>query len=766
MLRLEKVSKFYSANGVVTSGFSKVSLNFEIGEFVAITGESGSGKSTLLNVMSGLDSYEEGEMYIFDKPTSGYGGDEMEIYRKKYIGNIFQTFNLISHYTVYQNIELVLLLAGYKRSEVKERVDGIIKKVGLERYRNTKTSKLSGGQKQRVAIARALAKETPIIVADEPTGNLDVESAAEIIKLLASLSKEKLILIVTHNYEQVEPYVTRKITMRDGRVAEDKRLKEAETVAQNGDDQEVKEAKTDGLSAGNAIRLGVRNSFSLPAKFLLLLIVFLFICLGTAMAYSSSKNLETDDGYRYNSTFNDTNPKRIVVTKPDKSAFTEEDYTKLASIKNIESIVREDLFLDLRFTITNMLPSERVEDEQELWLTGKPGSMNDIKGELINGKLPEAPGEVLLLLDTEQDYYIDALKTFVGKELYICDQEQGFEIGEGAEQKVIISGCAAMTEEQAAERRESFSNYYEAIICGPAETEKLLRASVMAGYVTQEAKVNDVRIAIGNGALPVMAHENLKKGEVYIPEEMAQYYDYGNWWGKTIDIKTKGLFFTNEHKFNVAYAYSAMNCEWLLGKKAEDLNGGIYMNADDIKSLYASDNYQSSVMMNQIHYSNETVKAIQDAGYTALRVHDGQNSIDETVKAIIKSVRMALLAVMISVMFFVSYFIIKLIFKSQNVYYSTVRMLGGSRNNCSSVLIIEMLIVFNIAFGLVSAFLLKVKDGTISQFKYLNDMVLFFEKKEFLILYVIILIMTLLLAARYSSQMFKKTAMNSYKEEV
>ena len=112
MLKLDKVSKFYSAGGVVTSGFSKISLNFDVGEFVAITGESGSGKSTLLNVISGLDSYEEGEMYIFDQPTSGYGKEEMEAYRKKYIGNIFQTFNLINNYTVYQNIELVLLLRG------------------------------------------------------------------------------------------------------------------------------------------------------------------------------------------------------------------------------------------------------------------------------------------------------------------------------------------------------------------------------------------------------------------------------------------------------------------------------------------------------------------------------------------------------------------------------------------------------------------------------------------------------------------------------
>ena len=236
MLRLDRVSKFYSAGGVVSSGFSKVSLNFDRGEFVAITGESGSGKSTLLNVISGLDSFEEGEMYVESFPTSGFSGRDMEDYRKKYIGNIFQTFNLINSYTVYQNVEMVLLLAGCDRNEIKEKVRDIIKKVGLSEYEKTKASKLSGGQKQRVAIARALARETPIIVADEPTGNLDSKSAADVIKLLHDVSEDKLVIIVTHNYDQVEPYVTRKITMHDGRVVEDRKIKtsQASEISQSG----------------------------------------------------------------------------------------------------------------------------------------------------------------------------------------------------------------------------------------------------------------------------------------------------------------------------------------------------------------------------------------------------------------------------------------------------------------------------------------------------------------------------------------------------
>ena len=230
MLELGNVSKYYSSNNMVTTGFSRVSLKFNLGEFVAITGESGSGKSTLLNVISGLDSYEEGEMYINGKETSHYTEKDYEIYRRKYVGNIFQNFNLVNSYTVYQNIELVLLLNGKDKKDINEKILSLINQVGLAKYKNTKVSKLSGGQKQRVAIARALAMNTPIILADEPTGNLDKESSASVLKLLHDISKDKLVIIVTHNYDQVEQYVTRKITMNDGRVLEDKKIKEYQIV--------------------------------------------------------------------------------------------------------------------------------------------------------------------------------------------------------------------------------------------------------------------------------------------------------------------------------------------------------------------------------------------------------------------------------------------------------------------------------------------------------------------------------------------------------
>ena len=203
MLRLERVSKFYSAGGLVSTGFSKVDLEFHMGEFVAITGESGSGKSTLLNVISGLDSFEEGEMYIMGQPTSGFSKEDLEAYRKKYIGNIFQTFHLINSYTVYQNVELVLLMSGYEKAVIAEKVSSIVEKVGLTPYLHTKASKLSGGQKQRLCIARALLKKPKILILDDSTSAVDTATEAKIRESFGSTLKNTTKIIIAQRISSV-----------------------------------------------------------------------------------------------------------------------------------------------------------------------------------------------------------------------------------------------------------------------------------------------------------------------------------------------------------------------------------------------------------------------------------------------------------------------------------------------------------------------------------------------------------------------------------
>ena len=776
MLKLDRVSKFYSQNGVVTSGFSKVSLGFRIGEFVAITGESGSGKSTLLNVISGLDSYEEGEMYIQGLPTSGYSSDDMEEYRKRYIGSIFQTFNLINNYTVYQNVELVLLLAGYSRGEVRERVEDIIRKVGLERYRKTKASKLSGGQKQRVAIARALAKETPIIVADEPTGNLDVESAREIIELLASLSDEKLIIIVTHNYEQVEDLVTRRITMRDGRVIEDKRFEREEETVSGEEHVRPEEARHDNLTAGSTLRLGVRNTFSLPVKFLLLLVVFLFLCTGTFSSYSSFQNMKLAvSDISYSTTFSNTDPRRIIVTKPDKAAFSQEDYDRLNAIANVSSIVRDDPMLDAMFNISNKTQAQLEtlwqsgSDEEYIYLQCNVKSLDGLEDRIEEGRLPENANETFLLFSRGK-WDGEYLSSYIDRSLYVTTRELGAPVAQGCDDSLTVVGYGYYTEKEEEEKAMQMI-FSDATLCVGDEAVNMLNAQVTCVRTSHTLTVNSDAVNIVNAGsgttYPFIGSQYVDQGTVMIPENIAALYKDSKAKGKPLTVGTKNLYFSKTNDFKVDAVYTASNSQKLLDLKYDDMTKGIYMNPEDIRAFYAtSEKYQISVMMENTIFRETTIKEIKDAGYKALYVHDASMMNSVELKGVLNAIRTVVLVVLLAVLFFVSYFIIKLIFKSQNVYFSTVRMLGGSRGGCSKLLLVDMLTVFHIAFAAVSVYLFKVKDGTLSSIGWIENLVQYVEGKDYIILYAVILFLTVLLAVRYSSQMFRKTAMNAYREEV
>lgn len=220
-IELQGISKSYYSETAVTQALRKINLTFYDREFVAITGESGSGKSTLLNIIGGMDTFDEGEMFVDGNPTFQYDEEDWEEYRRTKIGYVFQDYSLVGHYTALDNVASALLVMGTDREEAEKTAAVYLKQVGLDGYETHRASELSSGQKQRLSIARALAKNTGIIVADEPTGNLDSETGQQIIRLMSELSKERLVIMVTHNYDQAEAYVTRKIRVHDGQIISD-----------------------------------------------------------------------------------------------------------------------------------------------------------------------------------------------------------------------------------------------------------------------------------------------------------------------------------------------------------------------------------------------------------------------------------------------------------------------------------------------------------------------------------------------------------------
>ena len=221
MLEIKNITKIYKTGSFTQKALNKVSINFRENEFVSILGPSGSGKTTLLNIIGGLDKYDSGDLIINEISTKKYRDKDWDSYRNHRIGFIFQSYNLIPHQSVLSNVELALTLSGIGKKERRKRAIKALKEVGLGDHIHKKPNQMSGGQMQRVAIARALINNPDILLADEPTGALDSETSVQIMNLLKKISKDKLVIMVTHNPELAQEYSNRIISLKDGEVIDD-----------------------------------------------------------------------------------------------------------------------------------------------------------------------------------------------------------------------------------------------------------------------------------------------------------------------------------------------------------------------------------------------------------------------------------------------------------------------------------------------------------------------------------------------------------------
>ena len=221
MLKLKNIKKDYKTGDFIQHALKGVDLIFRENEFVAVLGPSGSGKTTLLNIIGGLDRYDSGDLLIDGKSTKKFKDKDWDAYRNHAIGFVFQSYNLIGHISVLENVEMGMTLSGVSAAERKKRAFSLLEKVGLKEHAYKRPNQLSGGQMQRVAIARALANDPKIILADEPTGALDSKTSTQIMDLIKEISKDKLVIMVTHNAELAESYATRIVKMKDGELLSD-----------------------------------------------------------------------------------------------------------------------------------------------------------------------------------------------------------------------------------------------------------------------------------------------------------------------------------------------------------------------------------------------------------------------------------------------------------------------------------------------------------------------------------------------------------------
>ena len=274
MLKLDKITKIYETGDLKVEALKDLSLEFRKSEFVSILGPSGCGKTTLLNIVGGLDRYTSGDIIINGTSTKEYKDKEWDTYRNHSIGFVFQSYNLIPHQTVLENVELALTLSGISKDERKQRATEVLTKVGLRDKLKSKPNQLSGGQMQRVAIARALVNDPEIILADEPTGALDTVSSIQVMELLKEIAQDKLVVMVTHNPELAEKYSTRIVKLLDGQLIDDSnpyksRKRKPKPVEQTTEAVKQKSKKSKNSKQLNKKRMSFFTALSLSFKNLL-----------------------------------------------------------------------------------------------------------------------------------------------------------------------------------------------------------------------------------------------------------------------------------------------------------------------------------------------------------------------------------------------------------------------------------------------------------------------------------------------------------------
>ena len=361
MLEIKNISKTYETDNLKQVVLNKVNINFRKNEFVSILGPSGSGKTTLLNIIGGLDRYDSGDLIINEVSTKKYTESNWDSYRNHRVGFVFQNYNLISHQTILQNVELALTLSGISRIERKKRAKKALKNVGLEKHAYKLPSQLSGGQMQRVAIARALVNDPDILLADEPTGALDSVTSKQVMDLLKKVAKNKLVIMVTHNPELANLYSTRIIKLKDGKIIDDLNPYNGDINTKEDIEVKTKKSKKTSMSLLTALSLSLNNLLMKKGRTFLISFAGSIGIIGISLILSLSngvqnyinktqketlanypisiKELETD----ITSMMNESVPENKKVTCKNKNICTIDNISKSSELRMSTLIKKNNL---------------------------------------------------------------------------------------------------------------------------------------------------------------------------------------------------------------------------------------------------------------------------------------------------------------------------------------------------------------------------------------------------------------------------------------
>jgi ABC-type lipoprotein export system ATPase subunit len=749
MLKLTNISKYYHSNDVVALGLRKVSLEFKLGEFIAVTGESGSGKSTLLNVISGLDTYEDGEMYINGEETSYFSIEEWESYRRQYIGFVFQNYNIIDSYSVLENVMVALTIQGYPKEEIKDRATELIRKVGLETHLHHKASKLSGGQKQRAVIARALAKDCPIIVCDEPTGNLDSESSKTIMSLLEEISKDKLVIVVTHNYDEVAEFATRKIRLFDGEVVEDKRISKRHSATDN-----IKLANYN-MTWGNLIGISLRNLFRTPRRTIFTLIVAMFIAIIFTFSYGSYvKNANSSisfGGYGY---FQNVTERRIIATKFDQTSFTESELETIRNLRNVNYVLSHDVILDSSI-FSYIDEYDWVYTE---WNLMNPANMLSA-ADLIDGRLPTSIYEIVI---EENDEYPIGSTIELGFESARYVDEGNYAIDNTIDFEVvgIVDNIFPNDWNSRVYLHEDFLNQDEVI--NHAYLTGMYENGYISFSISHEAVLDNV-VSVPLWYVNIITDDTLEDGEMRLSQDLLQEMAFSMfetnmeedefyYLGEEFVLRASSAFYENDIEFNIIGEATI---------DGQDIWQAIQMNQATYDSIVVKDPYQISVLVDSNFEAKTVMNELNNMDFNTIYPTQIGNQFEEVLRLLGNVGFGFQVAVLMVVIYFISYIVLRNVQNAKKKAYLIFRSIGASKRDLNKVTLLELFFTMSMAY-VITLLLLLLNEQFITFIpRYLG----YFTVGSYLFIFALLTILSLLLGRRFNKRIFSTSVITSLKQE-
>lgn len=757
MIELKDVTKYYSSDTSVVMALRNINLEFHKGEFVVITGKSGSGKSTLLNVISGMDTYEEGEMYFNGMETSYYDKKDWEDYRRENISFIYQSYNLIDSYTALENVETVMRIENGKerRRERKKRALEILDQVGLKKRARHKAVHLSSGQKQRLGIARALAKDTDIIIADEPTGNLDVENGVAVMKMLYELSRDKLVIVVTHNFEQVQDFATRKIRLFDGEVAEDILLNPQQERKEETGQKTTEKKKTEKKHGEwfQAVGFVHKNRMAQPHRTIFLFLLMLVITSSLMIMYGyllanmdDSVTRDTIQG-----AFNNTQKERLVVRKPDGSTFSDSDIEVLQKIAHVKYVSRydfageisclyksgEDYKIEYKKSETSDRKSLTVDALDYSEFTEEAAGLDESS---IEGKLPENMYEAVItskdssLIGTQMDIYFKSRKwsdaTWLGGTFTITGivKEDG--------NKPYFSG----------EFLKSMNINY-----GDSRTELHYDITRTTTYSEEEENSYEQTMS-KKGKVIFIQGEGLTGNQIRLSESIL------------MNIRTDGVVSgdqTIRESLNkdAVLKYSdgtGEDTEYSLEIVEGSHSGSasvVETSHEFLEQLYGSTEItQVSVYMNDYAYTDRVIKEINQSGYQAVspyRISAGDYNTELVQERL---TALGLSAAVLIAVFFLSIMVLYAIMKLKTKDFKILKSLGLKQS------VINRMNLYELATAGLAAVLVLILAGVTADrmnVRVISDIIRYYTAGDYVLAMVAVLILAIITAAWFNRYLGK-----------